>query len=104
MSTARLLRYSAELAILAFVVAVLFGCTDAQLDAANKRLVAAETVAYSACKARQDQPVVASALREAAASVVPGASTMQGVISASCSVLLANPGTTVTFTTGGQPR
>lgn len=99
-----LVRYTVELIVAAFLVALTFlsGCTDPQLNAVNQRLIAAEKVAYAACLARQKAPIVAQALRDTVAEMVPGGSIAHGIIAGSCELILASPGT-VTFTTGATP-
>jgi hypothetical protein len=99
MSKLRLLLDSTLAAAAVFGVVLLFGgCTDAQLRKTNDRLVAAQAVAYTACLARQNEPVVATALRNTLEDMVPGASLARGVIAGSCDVILAHPNTTLTFT------
>lgn len=93
-----LFRYAVELALIAFLIALLFGCTSEQLTATNDRLKAAEAVAYTACLTRQKAPIVAQALRDTVEDMVPGGSIARGVIAGSCEIVLANPGTTLTFT------
>lgn len=95
----KLLLHSVQIAVVAFAVAMLFGCSQQQLIAANSRLIAAERVAYAACKAREQAPIVAQALRNTVEDMVPGGSIARGVIAGSCELILANPNTTVTFTT-----
>lgn len=99
---AQAIRWGVEVACIAFVCALLLGCSSAQVEATNKRLVAAEAVAYTACQTRARAPVVAQALRDTLEDMVPGGSIARGVISASCEVVLANPNTTLTFTTYGK--
>lgn len=98
---ARAIRWGVESALLTFMVVWLFGCTNAQLDAANARLIAAEKVAYTACLTRQRAPIVAQAMRDTLTDMVPGGTVAKGVIAGSCEVILANPGTTVTFSRWG---
>lgn len=93
-----LVRYTVEIMVVAFVLFMLFGCTDAQLTATNEHLKAAEAVAYTACLTRQKAPIVAQALRDTVEDMVPGGSIARGVIAGSCEIVLANPGTTLTFT------
>lgn len=103
MSKAQLIHETAILTVAAFLVALLFGgCTNAQLEATNKRLIAAEAVAYTACVARQKAPIVAQALRDTVEDMVPGGSVARGVVAGSCELILANPGTTITFMTKDQ--
>lgn len=88
----------------AFIIALMLGaCTPTQLQSTNARLVAAEAVAYTACQTRANAPIVARAMRDTLEDMVPGGSIARGVIAASCEVVLANPGTTLTFTVPKEP-
>lgn len=95
--------WAIEATVLSFIVMMLFGCTTEQIEQTNRRLIEAERVAYTACLARERAPIVAQALRDTLESTT-GGTIAHGVIAGSCEVILANPGTTVTFMTWGQSR
>lgn len=104
MNKARLVLDSIILGMATFIIVLMLqGCTNAQLTAANRRLIAAEAVAYTACQTRAKAPIVAQAMRDTLEDMVPGGSLAHGAIAASCEVILANPNTTLTFTVPKEP-
>lgn len=96
---ARAILWAIEATAISFLVMMLFGCS---IEQTNSRLIEAERVAYTACLARSRAPIVAQALRDTLEDMVPGGTIAHGVIAGSCEVVLANPGTTVTFMTWGR--
>jgi hypothetical protein len=98
----RAIFWAVEATLISFLLVMLFGCTTEQIEQTNRRLIESERVAYTACLARERAPIVALALRTALEEAVPGGTVAHGVIAGSCEVILANPGTTVTFMTWGQ--
>lgn len=82
---AQAIRWGVEAALLTFLLVMLFGCADPKQQA---RIQAAETVAKTACIARQNYPVVTEVLHQTLANMVPGGELAHGAVQVACDVIL----------------
>lgn len=94
----RLATWSIQIGVAAFVVAMIFlvgGCSTLPtitLDPQTvKQIQNAQTVAYTACFARQSSPIITEILHQAASAVIPGAEIGHAVIALACEEILTHP-------------